>query len=520
MRKAAFPSRTLARQGGLAGLFFLLSSVAAFAQFDTAAVLGTVRDPKGGAIADAKITVRNTATGITNQTTTDGQGDYIFPAVKIGTYEVRAEAPGFSAAVAGNVNVTVNARQRVDLTLQVGQVSEVVNVVESTPLLETDSSSKGQVINQRQIVNLPIRGRTYSSLALLVPGVRESQSGNSGDITTRREGSYNVNGLRSVYNNFLLDGVDNNFYGTTNQGYSNQAAQPSPDSVAEFRMSVNAYSAEYGRTGGAVMNVSSRSGSNEYHGTLWNYFQNTSLNATGFFKPAENRKPQTNRNQFGFVFGGRIIRDRTFFFADYEGSRWIQNPFSLTSHSLPRTAGRNPQRRCSRSVRFHGERWTPHHGRDDDSGRSTRSHDGVRAPRACGTTCSEPARRRRFRHREQLRRLLLNKLFEDKGAVKIDHRISERLSSFARYFHRNQQIEQPGLITGFSGGNATGLLDTYNQQGIGGLTFAASPSSVIEYRFAVTRLGMDRLPMQVGGPSMLELFGITGFRKVRASRAA
>ena len=222
-----------------------------------------------------------------------------------------AEAPGFSAAVAANVNITVNARQRVDLTLQLGQVTEVVNVIETTPLLETDSSSKGQVVGQRQIVNLPIRGRTYSSLALLAPGVRESQSGNSGDITTRREGSYNVNGLRSVYNNFLLDGVDNNFYGTTNQGYSNQAVQPSPDSVAEFRMSVNAYSAEYGRTGGAVMNVSTRSGSNEYHGTLWNYFQNTSLNAIGFFKPAENHKPQTNRNQFGFVFGGRIIRDRT-----------------------------------------------------------------------------------------------------------------------------------------------------------------------------------------------------------------
>ena len=198
------------------------------AQFDTAAVLGTVRDGKGGTIANAKITVRNTATGITNQTTTDAEGDYVFPAVKIGTYEVRGEAPGFSAAVAANVNVTVNARQRVDLTLQVGQVTEVVNVVETTPLLETDSSSKGQVIGQRQIVNLPIRGRTYSSLALLAPGVRESQSGNSGDITTRREGSYNVNGLRSVYNNFLLDGVDNNFYGTTNQGYSNQAAQPSP----------------------------------------------------------------------------------------------------------------------------------------------------------------------------------------------------------------------------------------------------------------------------------------------------
>src|SRR6476661_2556896 len=136
----------------LAGALFLMTPICVLAQFDTAAVLGTVRDGNGGTIANAKITVRNTATGITTQTNTDAAGDYIFPAVKIGTYEVRAEAPGFSAAVAANVNVTVNARQRVDLTLQIGQVTEVVNVIETTPMLETDSSSKGQVVGQRQIV--------------------------------------------------------------------------------------------------------------------------------------------------------------------------------------------------------------------------------------------------------------------------------------------------------------------------------------------------------------------------------
>ena len=259
---------------------------------------------------------------------------------------------------------------------------------------------KAKWSGQRQIVNLPIRGRTYSSLALLAPGVRESQSGNSGDITTRREGSYNVNGLRSVYNNFLLDGVDNNFYGTTNQGYSNQAAQPSPDSVAEFRMSVNAYSAEYGRTGGAVMNVSTRSGSNEYHGTLWNYFQNTSLNAVGFFKPAENRKPQTNRNQFGFVFGGRIIRDRTFFFADYEGSRWIQNPFSLTS--IPSLAQRQGILNTDVRVPFD---FTASDGRLIQAG--TVIPAGQPVPMTAfakrvlsGITCAKPSGRRRLRHLE------------------------------------------------------------------------------------------------------------------------
>lgn len=487
-----------------------LIPVAAFAQFDTAAVLGTVKDAKGGAISAAKVTVRNVATGIVNTANTDTQGDYIFPAVKIGTYEVRAEAPGFSAAVVENVNITVNARQRVDLTLQIGQVTEVVNVVETTPLLETESSSKGQIINQRQIVNLPIRGRTYSSLALLVPGVRESQSGNSGDITTRREGSYNVNGLRSVYNNFLLDGVDNNFYGTTNQGYSNQAAQPSPDSVAEFRMSVNAYSAEYGRTGGAVMNVSSRSGSNEYHGTLWNYFQNTALNATGFFKPAENRKPVTNRNQFGFVFGGRIIRDRTFFFTDYEGSRWIQNPFSLTS--IPSMAHRQGILNADVRVPFD---FTASDGRLITAGTIIPAGQRVPMTAFAQRVLSELPEPNRpgggaFGIANNFGGFSVNRLFEDKGAVKVDHRVSDRLSAFARYSHRHQSIEQPGLITGLSGGNATGLLDTFNQQGIGGLTFTASASSVIEYRFAVTRLGMDRLPMSVGGPSMRELFGITG----------
>ena len=494
----------------LAAWLLVVAPISVLAQFDTAAVLGTVRDGKGGTIANARITVRNLATGITNQTSTDAEGEYIFPAVKIGTYEVRGEAPGFSAAVAANVNVTVNARQRVDLTLQVGQVTEVVNVVETTPLLETDSSSKGQVIGQRQIVNLPIRGRTYSSLALLAPGVRESQSGNSGDITTRREGSYNVNGLRSVYNNFLLDGVDNNFYGTTNQGYSNQAAQPSPDSVAEFRMSVNAYSAEYGRTGGAVMNVSTRSGSNEYHGTLWDYFQNTSLNAVGFFKPAENRKPQTNRNQFGFVFGGRIIRDRTFFFADYEGSRWIQNPFSLTS--IPSLDQRQGILNTDVRVPFN---FTASDGRLIQAGTVIPAGQPVPMTAFARRVLAElPAPNRpgggAFGISNNFGGFSLNRLFEDKGAIKIDHRISDRLSSFARYSHRHQSIVQPGLVTGFSGGNATGLLDTYNQQGIGGLTFAASPTSVIEYRFAVTRLGMDRLPMSIGGPSMRELFGITG----------
>jgi hypothetical protein len=488
----------------------LVCASTAWAQFDAASILGTVRDPRGSVIANATVTVRNVDTGITAKATTDPSGNYLFPSVRIGTYEVIAEASGFSSSKVEDVRLTVEARQRVDFALQVGQVNEVVTVTEAAPLLESDSSSKGQVIGQKQIVNLPILGRSYSNLALLTPGVRQSQVGNQGDIAFRREGSYNVNGLRSVFNNFLLDGIDNNFYGTTNQGFSNQAIQPSPDSVAEFRMSVNAYSAEYGRTGGAVMNVSSRSGTNSFRGTVWNFLQNTDLNAYGFFRPRdaagrEFPKPQVNRNQFGFVFGGPIIKNRTFFFADYEGSRWIQSPFGQAT--IPTLAQREGILTTATTIPYNYV---------DSTGAT------IQAGRVfpAGTPVPMTAFARRVLAELPAPNLpgaaniyagpVQNRLDEDKGALKVDHQISDKLQSFFRYSQRRQNIIQPGLITGFSGGNAIGTLDTFNQQGIAGLTWIKSPTEVLEYRLGITRLGMDRLPASVGGPSMRELFGITG----------
>lgn len=480
------------------------------AQFETATVLGTVRDQNGAVLQGTRVTLRNIATGITATATTDSNGDYSFPSVKIGLYRVTAELQGFSTGAVDQVNVTVEARQRVDVTLQVGAATEVITITGQAPLLETESSSKGQIISAKQMVNLPILGRTYSSLALLTPGVRQSQSGNQGDISFRREGAYNVNGLRSVYNNFLLDGIDNNFYGTTNQGFSNQAVQPAPDFVAEFRMSVNTYSAEYGRTTGAVMNVSTRSGTNEFHGRLWNYLQNTALNATGFFRPVDGRKPQVNRNQFGFVIGGPIIRDRTFFMLDYEGSRWIQSPFGLAS--LPTL----DQRRGVLPVEVR----VPYDF-IDDAGRTITAGTVIAAGQPVPMTrfartvlANLPAPNRAgggaFGVANNYGGFVRNRLFEDKGDLRLDHTFSEKLNGFARYSHRRQTIQQPGLVTGFSGGNAIGNLASYNQQGVGGLTWTVNPNTILDYRFAVTRLGMDRLPAQVGGPSMRELFGITG----------
>ena len=235
-----------------------------------------------------------------------------------------------------NVGVAVNARQRVDFSLQVGGLTDEVVVSAGAQLLETDSSERGQVIERQQIVNLPLNGRSYSSLALLSTGVLESNQNGVG--TSGREGSFNVNGLRNTANNFQLDGIDNNLYGTSNQGFSNQVIQVSPDAVAEFKVQTNNYSAEYGRSGGAVINATYRSGTNEIRGSVWEFNRNTALNATGFFQPTGGSKPTLERNQFGFVLGGPIVRDHAFFFADYEGFRQEQK--TLVFSTIPTLAQR------------------------------------------------------------------------------------------------------------------------------------------------------------------------------------
>ena len=213
--------------------------------------------------------------------------------------------------------VSVDARQRVDVAMQVGAVTESVEVTGAAAALETDSSEHGQVINTRQIAELPLNGRNYADLALLSTNTIKSPIAVSFSPSgTPREGAFNVNGMRSTYNNFLLDGMDNNAYGTSNQGYSAQVVQPSPDAIAEFKVITSNYSAEYGRVGGAVVNAAMKSGTNQFHGTAYEFLRNTDLNATGFlFSPPCFVKPTLQRNQFGATIGGPFIKNKLFFFA-------------------------------------------------------------------------------------------------------------------------------------------------------------------------------------------------------------
>jgi hypothetical protein len=430
-------------------------------------------------------------TGITVSATTDDDGNFQFTNVRIGDYQVSAEKPGFSRAVAERVNVTVNARQRVDLTMQPGAVSESVVVTAGVAVLEADSSARGQVVQREQIVNLPLNGRSNANLALLTPGVRESSQ--NGITTAGREAAFNVNGLRNTVNTFLLDGVDNTAYGTSNQGFSSQVVQVSPDAIQEFKVQTNTYSAEFGRAAGAVINASYRTGTNQFHGSLWEYNRNTALNAVGFFKPAGGVKPPLIRNQFGFTLGGPIIKDRTFFFLDYEGFRQISK--TLVFSALPTL----PQRSGIMAVDVRD----PFTGTAYKAGTPIPMTDfahkvlsDLPAPNATGAN--------------NFQALVPNKAYNDKFNIRLDHRVDQNLSAFVRISHRKVNNFEGPNIPGPSGSNQNGLVGVLNQQLAAGATLIAGKSSVLDFRLGIMRTEAGKKPPLTGGPSMLQLYGITG----------
>jgi len=185
--------------------------------------------------------------------------------------------------------------------MKTGSVSIEVTVTSAAQLLDTETSSHSTVIGTRQVEDLPLNGRSYADLVLLVPGARKSLLENNG--TSSREGSFNINGQRSAFNNYLLDGLDNNNYGTSNQGFANENIPPSPDAISEFRVETNNYSAEYGRTTGAVINASVRRGTNQFHGRAWDYVRNTSFNAIGPFLATGATKPKFCWTEFPSIRG-------------------------------------------------------------------------------------------------------------------------------------------------------------------------------------------------------------------------
>ena len=305
---------------------FLLANLAipAWAQKDTGSIVGTVKDPSGALIADAKVTITDVEHGQTFTTTTDTRGEFVASPLRVGRYTVSVQQTGFKRAVSAPVDLDVQQRVAVNVVLQVGQITESVVVSGTAPLLETETSELGQVVDGQRVANLPLNGRNFAQLALLTAGTAPSEPG------ARDEQNYgfSASGARSLQNNFLLDGIDNNSNLTDLLNETNYVIQPPVDALAEFKVETNAYSAEFGRGNGAIVNAVIKSGANDVHGSVWGFLRNNVLDARNYFDPAGKGAPPYEQYQFGGTFGGPVYiphvydgRNRTFFFVDYEGLR-------------------------------------------------------------------------------------------------------------------------------------------------------------------------------------------------------
>src|SRR5215510_6944023 len=293
------------------------------AQQETATITGEVRDASGALVPKAAITITNVETNVSLNSETNEQGVYTISSLKPGHYSITVEKGGFKKTVRSGITLQVNQTVRIDLSLQVGELTNTVEVAEATALLETETSSRGSVIDQKKIVDLPLNGRDYNQLALLSPGVLPTTPRLA---SVNFKGALNVNGNRTFNNVFLLDGVDNISYSNSFRGENVQLVQPSIEALQEFKIQTNAYSAEFGRSSGAVVNATIKSGTNNIHGALYEFLRNEKLDANNFFTKALSTtpnppRPVRKRNQFGAAVGGPLIKNRTFWFGDYEGLR-------------------------------------------------------------------------------------------------------------------------------------------------------------------------------------------------------
>jgi hypothetical protein len=315
----------------LAVLSALALPRSAFAQVDRATLTGTIKDTAGAVVPGATVTVTNLATNVADTQQSTATGTYLMVNLIPGRYRVDVELAGFKKS-SETVVLEVGQRARVDATLTVGTVSESVSVEGTSPALNSNDASLGAVIPQVQVANLPLAIRNWDDLLSLVPGVQgERYTEQGGGTSFGRTGGINVHGARALQNNFLLDGVDNNSISENVQELTTQVSRPSVDAIQEFKVVTSPYSAEYGRSPGAAVSVSTKSGTNAFHGTGYEYYRNQALDSIDYFtKKAGAPKAENHQNQPGFNVGGPIVRNRAFFFVDYEATRINRGVSRLT----------------------------------------------------------------------------------------------------------------------------------------------------------------------------------------------
>jgi len=320
-----------------------LARVSGFGQVLNASLSGTVTDPSGAVIPQANVTATNTATGVVTKTTTDASGSYILPSLPPGTYDVAIQKEGFNETVQHGIVLQVDQHPILNATLNVGSLTQAVEVTSQVPIVSTETATVGTVIDTVQVVDLPLNLREFGSLATLVPGTMMDNGGFASSTigSPFSQTSYNSNGNRSSSNNFLIDGVM-----SRNLSFGGFALSPPPDAIQEFNLETNIYDASFGMTAGSTINLATKSGTNQIHGTAYDFLRNSDLDARNFFAlnstnpitGAEipgSARPTFRRNQFGFALGGPLKKDKTFWFVNYEGLRRTEGEEELNTVPTP-----------------------------------------------------------------------------------------------------------------------------------------------------------------------------------------
>ncbi|HMY70330.1 MAG TPA: carboxypeptidase regulatory-like domain-containing protein [Blastocatellia bacterium] len=479
----------------------VISCSGTFGQAVTGSIVGNITDAGGAAVAGAKITITETNTGIARNAVTNSEGGYVMPYLQPGTYKIEVEKTGFKKISASDIRLATGQSARVNLALEVGQITEVAEITSASPLLQTESAELTQSFEARKIQELPLNGRNFQSLLTLVPGVQPSNS--QVGVFDNPQGTQflQVNGQNNSANNFQIDGVDNN------EPLLGLVVQiPPAEAIQQFSVSTSNYDAEFGRAVGAVVNVTTKPGSNQYHGSLFEFHNNSALKARNYFQLTGARNsdgklkvPNAIRNQFGGTIGGPVIKNRMFFFGDYQGQyqrigrvsaiqtvptqAFRDGDFSaLPAGTLIYDPGdlNNPVAPTAR---------TPFAGNKIPANRIS--------PVALNILKFIPLPNLPGVNNNYLAPSIPFQLDTHSFDVRVDHQFSDKTNFFAKYNYFQSRMADPGLFGDAAGPTATGDANSLesgkgrNQVVTLNLTRAFSATLTTEARFGFTRYFID-----------------------------
>lgn len=472
------------------------------AQVNTASLSGLATDPTGAVIGHVAVKVTNPSTGYSRTTHTNAAGLYSMQDLPIGQYTVTVKAKGFSQETA-TVTLQVGERARQDFHLQLGSAQQTVEVQASAPMLSPDDASIGTVISETTIEKTPLYLRNWDDLLRMVPGVQISRyTQQSGATSAGRTGDFNVNGIHSLQNDFILDGIDNNTFSENVQELSTEAAHPSVDTIAQFNVITNPYSAEYGRSPGAVVSVNTKSGTNKFHGLGYEYVRNQMFDANDFFSDQKHLvKPKNNQNQFGGNLGGPIVKNRLFFFFEYDGTRIKQGVSRIATVPLPneRTGDFSPATAAQLGVKYPTiydplTCSTPYSGINcqpfpdnkipQDRIDTTMAKLMALFPLPNTTTPGSAANLNNY-----ARNALLTD-FDDEYDARVDWTPSTNDTIFVRYNYSNRTRDIPGYLGGLADGSSTSAWGNQilkNYSAVLGWTHVINQNMVNDFRFGWTR---------------------------------